>query len=45
MRKHEEEGAAERGCYGLTTTSIPHSLALLGVGEEKEELGMKLSLR
>ena len=28
--KREEEGTAERSCYGLTTATIPHPLALLG---------------
>jgi len=39
----EEEGAAETACDGLTTTSIPRSLALLG-GGGREKSGVKLSL-
>ena len=39
----EEEGAAEPTCDGLTTTSIPRSLALLG-GGGREKSGVKLSL-
>lgn len=39
-RGEEEEGAAERCCYGLTSTPLPHPPALLRVGEV-EESGVK----
>lgn len=40
-KKCEEEGIAERMCYGLTTTSHPHPAVPLGVGTEVDESGMK----
>jgi len=40
MEKCEEEGVAERSCYGLSPISIPHPPAPRR-GEEVEELGTK----
>lgn len=44
--KCEEEGTAERSCYGLTTAQIPNSLALLREEgcREAENIGVKFSL-
>jgi len=40
--KCEEEGAADRSCYGLSTTPVPHPPAWHGVrGKEVEESGME----
>lgn len=40
--KVEEEGAAEKNCYGLTATpSAPHPLCHLELRGEEEKLGRK----
>lgn len=44
----KEEGEAERSCYGMTATPIPHPPAPLGPGVEEGRVvrneGVKLSL-